>query len=91
MSEIDFRTLIPPECYEILQHVWDLLDGQLTEETQAQLERHVAECAQCRKYKAFQEQFLAAMHHSRSIRCAPEHLRTRIEHSLAEAGFTGKI
>ncbi len=91
MSEIDFRKLIPPECYELLQHVWDLLDGQLTEEKHAELERHLEECAQCRKYKAFQEQFLAAMHHSRGLRCAPDHLKSRIEHTLAEAGFTGKL
>lgn len=89
MTEVDFQKLIPADCYELLQHVWDLLDGQLTEDRRADLERHLDDCEGCRRYAAFQESFLAAMASLGARGCAPDSLRERVRRTLAEAGFTG--
>lgn len=89
MTEVDFQKLIPADCYELLQHVWDLLDGQLTEDKRAELERHLDDCEGCRRYTAFQESFLSAMASLGAHRGAPESLRERVRRTLAEAGFSG--
>ncbi len=87
MSEPDFKSMIPPECYELLCHVWDLLDGRLTPAKRRELEGHLTHCKQCYKYAAFQDAFLNAMAKIRSRR-APERLKRRVERTLAEAGFS---
>lgn len=88
MTDVDFAKLIPAECYELLKHVWDLLDGQLTDDRRVTLERHLDECEQCRRYTAFQESFLAAMSSLGARPNAPAALRERVQRTLAEAGFS---
>lgn len=88
MTDVDFAKLIPAECYELLKHVWDLLDGQLTEDRRTALERHLDDCEQCRRYAAFQERFLAAMASLAGRPCAPDALRERVRRTLADAGFS---
>jgi mycothiol system anti-sigma-R factor len=89
MADIDFERMLPPECFELLQHVWDLLDGQLTPEATDALERHIGECDGCRKYRAFQQAFFDAVAKVRASDGAPPALRERIAQSLAAAGFSG--
>lgn len=91
MTDADFAKLIPAECYELLQHVWDLLDGQLTEARRVDLERHLDDCEPCRRYAAFQESFLAAMARLGEQPGAPEELHERVRRTLAEAGFTATL
>ena len=48
-------------CVEVLTHLWDYLDEQITPTSAARLEAHIASCAQCRQYEEYQECFLRAM------------------------------
>ena len=48
-------------CAEVLTHLWDYLDEQITPTSAARLEAHIASCAQCRRYEEYQECFLRAM------------------------------
>ncbi|HEY5219938.1 MAG TPA: zf-HC2 domain-containing protein, partial [Gemmatimonadaceae bacterium] len=52
---------LPPECLEVLKHVWDYLDEQLTDETTERLRAHLADCHGCFQYKTFSENFLGAV------------------------------
>lgn len=79
--------IIPPECYEVLQHLWDYLDDQLTDENTEALRSHVANCPQCQKYQLFQENFLAALANLRARQSAPADVKSRVIRSLREAGF----
>ena len=78
---------LPPECLEVLHHVWDYLDGQLNEETTERLRAHMAECRQCFEYKSFQENFLDAVHTLQDRPGAPSELRSRVLEGLRHEGF----
>lgn len=78
---------LPPECLEVLKHVWDYLDGQLTDETTDRLRAHIAECHQCFEYKTFQENFLDAVHALNERPTASPELRTRVVETLRQEGF----
>lgn len=78
---------LPPECLEVLNHVWDYLDGQLNDETTERLRAHIAECRQCFEYKTFQENFCDAVHTLAERPGASPELRSRVLDSLRHEGF----
>ena len=78
---------LPPECMEVLTHVWDYLDGQLTDETTERLSAHLASCTQCFEYKTFQENFLEALGAMRNRQGAPPALREKVIAALHAEGF----
>ena len=78
---------LPPECMEVLKHVWDYLDAQLTEETTARLRAHIQSCPQCFEFKTFQENFLDALGMLRARPGASPELRESILESLRTEGF----
>lgn len=78
---------VPPECLEVLRHVWDYLDGQLTDETTQRLRAHLDECQGCFRYKAFQESFLEAVGKRRPRAGASPELQARVLGSLRHEGF----
>ena len=80
---------LPPECLEVLNHVWDFLDGQLNEERTERLRAHIAECHQCFEYKTFQENFRDAVHTLAHRPGAPAELRERVLDGLRQEGFAG--
>jgi anti-sigma factor (TIGR02949 family) len=73
---------LPPECLEVLHHIWDYLDGQLTDEATERLSDHLAACQQCFEFKTFQENFLAALAALRDRSDASPALRERVIESL---------
>lgn len=78
---------LPPECLEVLKHVWDYLDEQLTDETTERLREHLAECRQCFEYKTFHENFFDAV---KTIGCrsgATPELRAKVIENLRQEGF----
>lgn len=78
---------LPPECLEVLKHVWDYLDEQLTAETTERLRVHLAECRGCFEYKTFHEQFFEAVHVlNRREGVSPE-LRAKVLQGLRAEGF----
>jgi len=78
---------LPPECLEVLQHVWDYLDDQLTDETTERLRAHIVECRQCFEYKTFQENFLDAVGTLRLRPGASPALREKVLGTLRHEGF----
>jgi mycothiol system anti-sigma-R factor len=80
---------IPPECLEVLKHVWDYLDQQLSEDTTERLRAHLDECRGCFEYKAFHERFFEAVHALNLREGASPELRARILQGLREEGFAG--
>ena len=78
---------LPPECMDVLKHMWDYLDDQLTSEATERISAHLAECSQCFEYKTFQENFLDALGALRARPGAPPELRERILDSLRVEGF----
>jgi anti-sigma factor (TIGR02949 family) len=71
---------------DVLRHVWDYLDGQLTPEAAEALRAHVAKCPPCLKYQLFQQSYFAAMERLRVHRSAPWHVRAKVLATLAKAG-----
>jgi anti-sigma factor (TIGR02949 family) len=70
-------------CRELIEVLDDYLDGALSPELRAELERHLDECAPCRAY-------LATYRKTRALGAAaarvpmPEELKTRLRRFLAD-------
>ena len=73
-------------CADVLRHLWDYLDDELTPQGAERLRTHIASCEQCRGYEAFQECFLEAVSRLRGELGAPEALRERLAAGLREQG-----
>ena len=73
-------------CVEVLTHLWDYLDEQITPTSAARLEAHIASCAQCRQYEEYQECFLRAMAGLKQELSAPASLRERLADRLKGQG-----
>ena len=73
-------------CAEVLRHLWDYLDDQMTPAGAERLRVHIAGCATCREYEVFQECFLAAVSRIRADLGAPASLRERLAEGLREQG-----
>jgi mycothiol system anti-sigma-R factor len=78
---------LPPECLEVLKHVWDYLDDQLTDETTARLRAHLDKCQQCFQYTAFQQNFLEAVGTLQLRPGASPELRDKVLGTLRQEGF----
>jgi len=73
-------------CADVVRHLWDYLDDQLTPEGAERLRAHMASCETCRGYSDYQSCFLEAVAHLRVRLDAPESLRTRIAQGLKSEG-----
>jgi anti-sigma factor (TIGR02949 family) len=73
-------------CAEVLHHLWDYLDDQMTPEGAERLRMHIASCRQCRGYEEYQECFLQAVSRLRQELGAPESLRERLAERLKGQG-----
>ncbi|HEU4720374.1 MAG TPA: zf-HC2 domain-containing protein [Gemmatimonadaceae bacterium] len=73
-------------CAEVLTHLWDYLDEQITPTSAERLQSHIATCAQCRQYEAYQECFLRAMASLKQELTAPRSLRERLATQLKGQG-----
>jgi anti-sigma factor (TIGR02949 family) len=73
-------------CVEVLRHLWDYLDDQMTPAGAERLRVHIAACDTCRRYEVFQECFLAAVSRIRADLGAPDSLRDKLAERLKEQG-----
>jgi len=73
-------------CAEVLTHLWDYLDEQITPTSAERLEAHIATCAQCKQYEEYQECFLRAMSSLKQELTAPSSLRERLAERLKGQG-----
>jgi anti-sigma factor (TIGR02949 family) len=73
-------------CADVLRHLWDYLDDQMTPAGAERLRAHIATCTTCREYEVFQECFLEAVSRIRADLGAPESLREKLAERLKEQG-----
>ena len=73
-------------CADVLRHLWDYLDDQITPEGADRLRTHIATCTQCHGYSEYQSCFLEAVAKLRVELGAPEQLRERLAERLKTQG-----
>lgn len=73
-------------CADVLRHLWDYLDDQMTPAGAERLRTHIANCSTCRGYEVFQEGFLESLSKIRAHLGAPESLREKLAERLKEQG-----
>ncbi len=73
-------------CVDVLQHLWDYLDDQMSPAGAARLRAHLASCPECRGFETYQECFLAAAAQLRANIDAPAALRERLAAQLRAQG-----
>ena len=73
-------------CVEVLRHLWDYLDDQLSPAGAERLRSHIASCAQCREYEVYQGCFLEAVAKIRVDLGAPNALREKLAEQLKGQG-----
>lgn len=78
---------IPPDCLDFVLNVWDYLDDRLPPARARVLREHIARCANCQGYQAFQRSFLAALARQRARTVAPAVLRARVALLLRQEGL----
>ena len=73
-------------CAEVLHHLWDFLDEQITPAGAERLRAHIASCKTCQQYEDYQECFLRAVAGLRQELGAPDSLRERLAERLKGQG-----
>ena len=73
-------------CVEVLRHLWDYLDDEMSAGGAERLRAHIASCAQCREYEGYQACFLDALAKLRTQLSAPDELRTKLSERLKGQG-----
>lgn len=73
-------------CVEVLRHLWDYLDDEITPAGAERLQTHIAGCSTCRQYEGYQACFLETIASLRTNIDAPRELRERLASRLKEQG-----
>ncbi len=77
---------LPASCVEVLRHLWDYLDAEMTPAGTERLRAHIAGCAQCREYQGYQSCFLESMAKLKANLEAPSELRDKVAEKLRGEG-----
>jgi mycothiol system anti-sigma-R factor len=77
-------------CEDMVQLVWDYLDGELDETRREDVRAHLAECDHCAGQFTFEGAFLRAVGHSLDEPLDTTSLRRRIVQRLAAEGYEHK-
>lgn len=77
---------IPGDCVNVLRHVWEYLDGRLTDAAAEELRAHIHACPRCFEYQLFQQSYFAAMERLRARAAVPWHVRARVLANLSKTG-----
>jgi len=64
-------------CREVIEQLWDYLDGELPAERMEQIAEHLAECGRCYPQYQFEFKFLEAL--ARQPQTAPRPPRELVE------------
>ena len=75
------------DCLEMLDRLYEFLDGELTDVRAGEVKEHLADCQPCFKVKEFEAAYVRFLEARARARCAPEALKKRIlEQILFETG-----
>ena len=73
-------------CVDVLRHLWEYLDEELTPDGADRLRLHIASCPQCKAMEGYQACFLDTMRRLRAQFTAPHELRERLAEKLRSQG-----
>ena len=73
-------------CVEVLRHLWDYLDAEMTPGGAERLRAHIASCAQCREYESYQSCFFDTVAKLKASLDAPSELRDKLAQKLRGEG-----
>ncbi len=73
-------------CVEVLRHLWDYLDDELTPAGAERLRVHIESCPQCKAMEVYQACILDTMRRLRTQFGAPNELRARLAEKLRIQG-----
>lgn len=73
-------------CADVIHHLWDYLDDQITPEGAERLRAHIASCGTCREYEVYQSCFLETVKRLRRELGAPLSLRAKLAEGLKDEG-----
>lgn len=71
-------------CAEVLERIYEFLDGELTAEVEGEIRRHLACCRQCYPHFRHEEVFLRFLERRSQIVKAPPALRRKIMQMLID-------
>jgi anti-sigma factor (TIGR02949 family) len=77
------------DCQTAVRQLWDLLDGELTDDRMREVRNHLDTCSECLPHAEFGERFLAALQSARERHVMPPAVRSQVMAALAGAGFMG--
>jgi len=72
------------KCEEVLRALYEYIDKELDEVSQAEIEEHLSLCNHCRRYHEFEVALKQLIHQSSFQEKAPEILKKRITEMLDE-------
>ena len=75
------------DCEEVVEQLWDYLDGELTEAKMTEVRAHLKACHGCFPHFDFEKAFLEAVAKSREMHAAPDALRSKVIAELRKAGL----
>ena len=73
-------------CVDVLRHLWDYLDDEMTPAGAERLRSHIAACTTCREFQGFQSCFLDGLAKLRRELDAPTSLREKVAEKLRDEG-----
>ena len=73
-------------CVDVLRHLWEYLDDELTPDGNERLRLHIESCPQCKAMEGYQACFLDTMRRLRAHFTAPSELRARLAEKLRSQG-----
>ena len=73
-------------CVDVLRHLWDYLDDEMTPRGADRLRAHIEGCPQCQGMEGYQSCFLDTLAQLRSEFDAPTELRQRLADKLKGQG-----
>jgi anti-sigma factor (TIGR02949 family) len=73
-------------CVEVMQHLWEFLDEEITPDGARRLQAHLAECEQCRGFRDYQSCVFDALAKLKAHLDAPSGLRDKIAEKLRGVG-----
>ncbi|MBY0491730.1 MAG: zf-HC2 domain-containing protein [Gemmatimonadaceae bacterium] len=88
MSSPHFDPVAVIDCDTAVRRLWDYLDAELDAPRFAEVEQHLAACAECSEHVSFSRAFLRAVHEAAApAALSEETLRQRVLARLAAEGF----
>jgi anti-sigma factor (TIGR02949 family) len=66
------------DCAEVMERLYEYLDGELTTERAAEVKAHLQDCEACTALSSFEATFIRFLEARTRTRNAPEELKKRI-------------